>query len=96
MRRGAEGPCAHSGAWTCVVLDAFAMHCEGTFAAIISSKGRGPKIPGGGLHNRCCVVIPVRQRRKASPLGARRKERSASLRSVKSILYCRGGGEWVL
>ena len=38
---------AHSGAWTCIVLDAFAMHCEGTFAGSISRKRSGTQNPRG-------------------------------------------------
>ena len=86
MYKGAEGPCTHSGAQSRVLLDAIlTVHCEGVFTAIISSEGRGPKIPEGGLRNCRCVVIPARQRRKASPLGARRKERSASPRLLQQL-----------
>ena len=58
VRRGAEGPCVHSGARPRVLSDACAVHCEGVFAAIIGSGGRGPEIPAVGLRNRCCVVKP--------------------------------------
>ena len=85
--RGAEGPCTRSGARSRVLSDACIVHCEGVFAAIISSEGRGPNIPGGGLRSRCCVVTPARQRRKASPLGARRKERSASPRPLRQLQH---------
>jgi hypothetical protein len=84
--RGAEGPCTHSGARLRVLSDACIVHCEGVFAAIISGEGRGPNIPGGGLRNRFCVVTPARQRRMASPLGARRKERSASPQPICEIV----------
>ena len=71
-----------------VLSDACIVHCEGVFAAIISGEGRGPNIPGGGLRNRFCVVTPARQRRMTSPLGARRKERSASPQSICDIMTC--------
>ena len=83
-----EGPCTHSGAQLRVLSDACIVHCEGVFAAIISGEGRGPNIPGGGLRNRFCVVTPARQRRMTSPLGARRKERSASPQSACDIMTC--------
>ena len=86
--RGAEGLCTHSGARSRVLSDACIVHCEGVFAAIISGEGRGPEIPGGGLRNRCCVVTPARQRRMTSPLGARRKERSASPRPLRQHILC--------
>ena len=77
---------SHVSSW----MRSLTVHCEGVFAAIISSEGRGPKIPEGGLRNCRCVVIPARQRRKASPLGARRKERGVFPRPLwQRITGCR-------
>ena len=77
---------SHASLWT----RSMTVHCEGVFAAIISSEGRGLKIPEGGLRNCRCVVIPARQRRMTSPLGARRKERGTFPRPRRQhITGCR-------
>ena len=67
--RGGRGPlhtewCRVTHPFGCVhsshasLRDACTVHCQGVSAAITSSGGRGPEIPGGGLRNRCCVVTP--------------------------------------